>query len=199
MKKLFQRIGLTLIEVLVVVVIISLLLGLLVPAVQHARESARSTACKNNLRQLSMALRQYTSDTHQIPPLAAADSAGGWSIALLPYLEDPFLVKQFGSNPSLISGKLDPAARRRPLILTCPSASDVESRIAKVPAGHYVLTTNSNREWWKIGDAPYGFLEPWLVSPELPDAYWRTYQGPHGGGFNVANYDDVEFMKGQGP
>jgi prepilin-type N-terminal cleavage/methylation domain-containing protein/prepilin-type processing-associated H-X9-DG protein len=84
--------GFTLVELLVVIAIIGVLVALLLPAVQAAREAARGSQCKNNLKQLGLALHNYHDCVGRLPPgWLANQPAGvpgwGWSAALLPYLE----------------------------------------------------------------------------------------------------------------
>lgn len=92
------RRGFTLVELLVVIAIISLLVAMLLPAVQHARESGRRTACMNNLRQLALGTLQYEYQFRRFPGLlepldeTRRESNGSelyttWGVILLPYLE----------------------------------------------------------------------------------------------------------------
>ena len=78
--------GFTLVELLVVIAIIGVLIGLLVPAVQSARESARRTVCRNNLKQIGLALHNHIDAKKHLPPgytstilLDGDDGGPGWA------------------------------------------------------------------------------------------------------------------------
>lgn len=129
-----RRRGFTLIELLVVIAIIAILVALLLPAVQQAREAARRTQCKNNLKQLGLALHNYH-DTHNVfPPggVSQGDCGGGYTstgranskvlnhsgwVLLLPYIEQSNLYGQwnlsaatrnftttYGTSPTTVDG-----------------------------------------------------------------------------------------------
>lgn len=91
-----KRNGMTIVEVLVVVSIVGIVVALMMPAVQSARESARRMQCKNNLRQLGMALHNYHSALRTLPPgcMQWRPYRGSprlknfaWSALILPYME----------------------------------------------------------------------------------------------------------------
>ncbi len=144
----------TLIELLVVIAIIAVLIALLLPAVQQAREAARRTQCKNNLKQIGLALHNYH-DTFSVMPFAtsaAGYSAGsasgvlvknhtGW-LMLLPYFDQGPLFNTIDFNSAM--GIWNPgggtlaggativpanaaASGKRLTVLLCPSDSGPET------------------------------------------------------------------------
>lgn len=152
----FRRFGFTLIELLVVIAIISLLIALLLPAVQHAREAARRTQCKNNLKQLGIALHNYH-DTHRAfpagyysygttdgsaPPSARIDPltwdaapGWGWSFSLLPFMEQGNVFKRIDSRRPLWDPRYVDLIRTRIPGFICPTSSG--------PKGPFVVQDES--------------------------------------------------------
>ena len=82
-----RRNGFTLIELLVVIAIIAILVALLLPAVQQAREAARRSSCKNNLKQIGLALHNYHDTFNLMPPGDMSRSRIAWSALILPQVE----------------------------------------------------------------------------------------------------------------
>lgn len=153
--------GFTLIELLVVIAIIAILIALLLPAVQQAREAARRTQCKNNLKQLGLALHNYN-ETHLRLPLLASDSLYGYSPSaqLLPYLDQANLHNLIDFREPLLSGPPWAAALNPNLVdvvkqtipvFMCPSdAGDVyytDSQGAVWAGSNYMVNGGSGLDY----------------------------------------------------
>jgi prepilin-type N-terminal cleavage/methylation domain-containing protein/prepilin-type processing-associated H-X9-DG protein len=158
--------GFTLIELLVVIAIIAVLIAILLPAVQQAREAARRSTCKNNLKQLGLAMHNY----HDVyGELAAAkrgptDRGAEWGglVALLPYVEQTKLFEGLMAkwaanvptddfrphiNYTLLDGTRSPAFITIPTYL-CPSDPHNPGSNGGLCGANYA---------WSTGDLPRAF------------------------------------------
>ncbi len=134
-----KRRGFTLIELLVVIAIIAILIALLLPAVQQAREAARRSQCKNNLKQLGLALMNYhnthrafcpgvTTTSTTVPANTGVSNHFSWTAQILPFFDQAPLYKKinFKIHFSDTTGTPNNNAALVQTILTavrCPSDS----------------------------------------------------------------------------
>ncbi len=129
-----RRRGFTLIELLVVIAIIAVLIALLLPAVQQAREAARRSQCKNNLKQIGLAMHNYHDLFRGFPPgwigvdpatgaqsAHAGGSGAGWALMLLPQMDQAPLYSKFDLNVPINDPVNAPWIKTTISSLVCPS------------------------------------------------------------------------------
>lgn len=177
-----SRRGFTLIELLVVIAIIAILVALLLPAVQQAREAARRVSCKNNLKQIGLALHNYHDANRSFPPffisrsgnpsrIADVDKGANWLVFLLPYVDQAPLYSQWNFN---IPANQNPGRSTELSIFKCPSDPQSTGNFCSYAGGG-----------WARGN--YGMN----VSPCNFGVGGRSQLGGIGGANSVARIRDV--------
>lgn len=187
----------TLVELLVVMAIIAILVALLLPAVQQAREAARRTQCKNNLKQIILAIHNYSGKHDAYPPGYIArnvtpvdgpeletGSGFSWSTPLLPYMDQAPIWKMVdfeldATTPTQVTR----AATSMPAYL-CPSDHRPESFSITDGVVPYTLARSAYVGVYGFGDlnaqpgAPQGagmfFRNSWIRPVDIRDGFTHT-------------------------
>lgn len=155
------RRGFTLIELLVVIAIIAILIALLLPAVQQAREAARRSTCKNNLKQIGLALHNYHDTFGSFPPEAIWGFGAQnsqlqprnytWITLILPWLEHRNLHEAIDFTQPIWAqttpdGELIRAQQIN--VLICPSDEDYGGSSFSHGMSHTCYAGAEGWDWW---------------------------------------------------
>lgn len=173
--------GFTLIELLVVIAIIAVLIALLLPAVQQAREAARRTQCKNNMKQFGLALHNYHDTALTFPPGGFYQGTNigtgmGWQVSILPYMDQAPMYNQFNFNATAYTDATNLAiALRNPPGFFCPSGqNNVSANGGEVSGGRPCLSVHY-----------YGVMGPKGTNPRTGAAYTVNANPAGHGGFSA--------------
>jgi prepilin-type N-terminal cleavage/methylation domain-containing protein len=166
-RPLCRRRGFTLIELLVVIAIIAILIALLLPAVQQAREAARHTQCKNNLKQIGLAFHNYH-DVYRTFPQTEAGSSGTLGRAsafasVLPHLDQSSVFNRYDFSQGNSDAPNQVAVSTVIATYVCPTA--VMPRPVPIPGcdannrapGTYAVCVGSGDPWGLVfgGNQPH--------------------------------------------
>ena len=195
-RKKCGRLGFTLIELLVVIAIIAVLIALLLPAVQQAREAARRSQCKNNLKQYGLALHNYHDTFNRFPIGGSNWDPGnrlGWQVRILPYVDQAPLYNQINfslgnAQNQTITSTGRPLYEARLPYLNCPSepfansglvAGAVQSNYGGSLGTNVVTSANASCN-------------------TLSDSFAKPGTAGHGGGLQSTNSDGFFTRAGYG-
>ena len=193
-----MRRAFTLIELLVVIAIIAILIALLLPAVQQAREAARRTQCRNNLKQIGLALHNYH-DRHAIFPTGVTEYNGqvSWHPYILPDLDMAPLYQRFQFVPSLYA--MPPNGQfciMKIQAFLCPSAS-----VVLAPRERWPLPWDTNNPAPLQPTATthyYGILGPLAPNPYAGPNNFPGATNPNTGGSSSDGQRSDDPVNGNG-
>jgi hypothetical protein len=174
-----KRPRVTLLKILIYFAIGAVLVALLLPARRNAREAARRTQCKNNLKQIGLALHNYESTYGAFPPAYTVDESGrplhSWRALILPYLDQAPLYKKIDFSKRWDDPANEEAFKARVPEYLCPST------VAPPEHTTYMAIVASNScmrpvQSCGFSDIPDGPENTWIVIETSPDkaVHWMA-------------------------
>ena len=147
------RCGFTLIELLIVIAIIGILIALLLPAVNSTREAARRTQCRNNVKQIALAMHGHHESHGVFPAGARSRHYGTWVVDLFPYIEQDAMFDQYVLTSRYQYSPNVEVLSNRVAVYTCPSDTPISSwTFCDIPNYNYAVnlgnTSNFREPTW---------------------------------------------------
>jgi len=160
----------------------AVLVAMMLPATRRAREPARRTQCKNNLKQIALALHNYQDQHHCLPPAYTVDADGrplhSWRTLILPYVDQLPLYQTIDLSKPWDDPANAKACNKRLLVYQCPSTADL-------PENHTIYLANAasngcfrRAEPGRLGDITDGLSETLMVI-EVPQEQSVPWMSPH--------------------
>lgn len=195
-----RRRAFTLVELLVVIAIIGILIALLLPAIQAAREAARKSQCKNNAKQIGLAMHNYIDSFKKFPYSDRNEKKFSWQVRTLPFVEETNAQRQLDLKTAASTTTNLDFLKSTPALFLCPSDPlagelGLEEQMAGTPISqtNYAACQGDYQNDTGIGLLPtygnvYGSstnLKPvrgiigrfnWSAKPrEIPDGMSKTF------------------------
>ncbi|MFU7557299.1 DUF1559 domain-containing protein [Roseiconus sp. JC912] len=164
------REGLTVLELMVSVAIIAGVLAIFLPAIGAARETARHTQCSSHLREIGIALHNHHDAKRCLPAGwtfdPSASSAFGWTVPLLPFLEQSSIASRIDMKASLAAAKHGIARQTSLPLMLCPSdiadpmftlyaEDEDEEESGSYASGHPFISQNESEPLMRLPTANY--------------------------------------------
>jgi prepilin-type processing-associated H-X9-DG protein len=186
-------------------------IALLLPAVQQAREAARRSQCKNNLKQIGLALHNYADTWGSLPPAYIADETGkpmhSWRVLILPFLDQAQMYQEYDFSEPWDGPNNSRLLSRMPPVYACPSnpTPGTNTAYAGVFGEHCIFRGGEPVTFRDIVDGPSNTLMvgeatraniPWMKPVDVDVAAHASIGDPDG--FSSYHVGGAQFLMADG-